>query len=109
MPYPLIPVSSIVIFNGDIVNITYAGIWYLIVVMAGYRGRLIKKLSAVLILYPLVVAVNFLVPYVISIEYNRYPSPAGIWNFVCMRCFVCWHGSVSIKRFWQKSEGQETI
>ena len=33
----LIPVSSIVIFNGDIVNTSYAGIWYLIVVMAGYR------------------------------------------------------------------------
>lgn len=84
----LIPVSSIVIFNGDIVNITYAGIWYLIVVMAGYRGRLIKKLSAVLILYPLVVAVNFLVPYVISIEYNRYPSPRWYLE-LCLHALLC--------------------
>ena len=53
-----------------------------------YRGRLTKKLSAVLILYPLVVAVNFLVPYVISIEYNRYPSPRWYLE-LCLHALLC--------------------
>ncbi|MCH1981072.1 GHKL domain-containing protein [Ruminococcus sp. OA3] len=98
----LIPVSSIVIFYGDIVNITYAGIWYLIVVLTGFRGRLIKKLSAVLILYPLVVAVNFLVPYAVIIEYSTYPS-AGWYAEICVNALMCllvWLGIYKI--FYEK-------
>lgn len=53
-------VSCTVIFNNDIVNITYAYIGFLLVILIGYEGPTLHKFSASVILYLFVPSINYL-------------------------------------------------
>ncbi|MDD3361985.1 MAG: GHKL domain-containing protein [Hespellia sp.] len=55
--------SNTVIFNLDIVNITYAYIALCLVLLIGYRGPLLHKFSASVILYLFVPAFNYVLYY----------------------------------------------
>ncbi|SHK00136.1 hypothetical protein [Hespellia stercorisuis] len=55
--------SNTVIFNRDIVNITYAYIALCLVLLIGYRGPLLHKFSASVILYLFVPAFNYMLYY----------------------------------------------
>lgn len=53
--------SSMVIYPNDMVNITLAFFWFVALVLIAYRGGLARKLGAVAILFPLIIALNFLI------------------------------------------------
>ncbi len=56
----LILVSNIVIQNSDPINISYTIIGFLAVMLLCFEGQLIQKISIVMVLYPIIVALNFL-------------------------------------------------
>ncbi|WMM26426.1 GHKL domain-containing protein [Tissierella sp. MB52-C2] len=53
-------IVTIVIFVNDIVNVVYALIGYIGVMIICYEGSTIKKISVVMVLYPMVVSINLL-------------------------------------------------
>lgn len=53
-------VGNTVIFNEDPINVTYAMIGFFIVMLLGFRGPLLPRLSVVMVLYPIMTAWNFI-------------------------------------------------
>ena len=53
-------INNVVIFNQDIVNITWAFIGYFIILWLAFEGSLFQRLSTALILYPFVACFNYL-------------------------------------------------
>lgn len=74
VPVGLFFITPIVIFNGDIVNVSYALIGFILIMLISFQGGFIKKLSAVFVLYPLVVSLNFLTYYTLFLLYPTNQS-----------------------------------
>ena len=55
-----IPIANVIIYANDISNIFGVLIGFLIFVFVLYHDRLVKKLSVVIILYPMIVSINYL-------------------------------------------------
>lgn len=53
-------VGNTVIFNEDPVNVTYAMIGFFLVMLLGFRGSLLPRLSVVMVVYPIMTAWNFI-------------------------------------------------
>lgn len=69
VPICLFSITPVVIFHGDIVNVSYALIGFILIMLIGFDGSCIKKLSAVFVLYPIVVSFNFLSCYFLFLIY----------------------------------------
>lgn len=54
-------IGSVIIHVGDIVNVLYALIGYVALMLLFYKGSIIKRISVVMVLYPIIVSFNFLV------------------------------------------------
>ncbi|HEX3023080.1 MAG TPA: hypothetical protein VHP81_11890, partial [Lachnospiraceae bacterium] len=48
------------IYNYDIINVTYAMVGFILINLFCYEGDIVRKLSAVFILYPIIVSLNFI-------------------------------------------------
>lgn len=53
-------IVSVIVYVNDIVNILYTFIAYMIIMILCYKGSIIKKLSAIMVLYPIIVSINLL-------------------------------------------------
>lgn len=62
-------VNNVIIFNQDMVNISWAFMGYLIILWIAFEGNLFQKLSTALILYPFVACFNYLLD---SFEFLDY-------------------------------------
>ncbi|WDV45701.1 GHKL domain-containing protein [Clostridiaceae bacterium M8S5] len=60
----MIFVPIVVIFVSDLTNVLFTLFWFLMIVIICYKGTIIQKISTVMILYPIVVNVNFLMRYI---------------------------------------------
>ncbi|MDO4542389.1 MAG: sensor histidine kinase [Bacillota bacterium] len=69
-------VGSIIIYNEDPVNVTYAMTGFFLVMILGFKGSLWPRISAVLVLYPIITAYNFIYP---DIGYRIYLC-IGMWG-----------------------------
>ncbi|SHJ83502.1 GHKL domain-containing protein [Clostridium cavendishii DSM 21758] len=54
-------VAMVVIYVGDVENVIYALIGYIAVMLICYKGSIIKRISVVMVLYPIIVSFNFIV------------------------------------------------
>lgn len=61
--------SSMVIFANDMFNIILDLIWFILMMLLGFRGKFIAKISMVAIFYPLIIAQNFLVMEILGYLY----------------------------------------
>lgn len=57
---PLAFIDGVVIFNQDLVNVTWAFLGYLLILYIAFEGSIFQKLSTALILYPFVACLNYL-------------------------------------------------
>lgn len=62
-------VIAIIIYPEDMVNILVLLLLFLLLMIACFKGTLLQKISAVFILYPLVIAINFITE---DISYQAY-------------------------------------
>ncbi len=53
-------VGNTIIYNEDPINVTYAMIGFLLIMLIGFRASLWSRLSAVLVIYPIMTAINFM-------------------------------------------------
>jgi sensor histidine kinase YesM len=53
-------IPNTVIYNYDIVNVTYAMVGFILITLFCYEGDIVRKLSAVFILYPIIVSLNLI-------------------------------------------------
>ncbi|MBI6873303.1 sensor histidine kinase [Clostridium aciditolerans] len=53
-------IASVVIYVSDIVNVVYNLIAYIVIMLICYKGSIIKRISPIMVLYPIIVSFNFL-------------------------------------------------
>ncbi|MTI65673.1 MAG: GHKL domain-containing protein [Firmicutes bacterium] len=80
----LVFIVTVIIYVSDIVNVLYALIGYIAIMTICYQGSIIKRISTVMVLYPIVVSIsifcnnfNFILIKSINDKINYL-----IWNFV---------------------------
>lgn len=56
----LVAIVGVTIFSADMINISYTMLLFIGIMLFCYKDSTIKKLSVVMILYPIVIALNFL-------------------------------------------------
>ncbi|GAA0181072.1 hypothetical protein SH2C18_36570 [Clostridium sediminicola] len=61
-------VVTVIIYVDDMVNVSYALIGFITIMVMCYVGSIIKKISVVMVLYPIVVSINFLFKKINLIE-----------------------------------------
>lgn len=66
----IICIANTVIFNQDIVNISFAGIGFILIMIFCFKGRMVEKFSAIFVLYPILVSFYFIV-FDIGLQFNR--------------------------------------
>lgn len=59
-------ISNIIIFAGDLFNVTMVLLWFIVLMLSCFKGRLSARLAIVSLLYPLIIAQNFLVMEVLG-------------------------------------------
>lgn len=57
---------NMIIFANDFFNITIELLWFILMMLAGFKGRIIAKFSTVAIFFPLIVSLNFLIMEVLG-------------------------------------------
>lgn len=63
----LVLVSNVVIHNADPINISYTILGFIFIMLLCFEGQPIQKISIVMVLYPIIVALNF-ITYDISVR-----------------------------------------
>ncbi|MCM1988918.1 sensor histidine kinase [Oceanirhabdus seepicola] len=58
--FSMFAISGVIIYNADVVNISYTMLLFFVVMLTCYRGTKIEKISIIMVLYPIVVALNFI-------------------------------------------------
>ena len=53
--------SNIIIFPNDLFNVTLDLVWFIVLMLAAFRGSIWQRLAAVAVLYPLIISQNFFV------------------------------------------------
>ncbi|NLD19412.1 MAG: GHKL domain-containing protein [Clostridiales bacterium] len=61
--------SCMVIFSNDFFNVTLAFVWFIAMMLAAFRGKIIPRLAAVAVLYPLIISLNFLLRDILGYFY----------------------------------------
>lgn len=91
-------IVNVVIFTNDIVNISYMITAFLIITIFCYDGKFIEKLSTVMILYPIIVIINFItndLAYQIYVRYiqhfNNYILNSIIEATYLAICSIFWY------------------
>lgn len=64
-------INSMTIFPNDMFNVTLDLIWFIFLVLICFKGKLAAKFSTVAVLYPLIIANNFLVMDVLGFVYRQ--------------------------------------
>ena len=91
----LIFIPNVIIFNNDIVNITWAFGGFIIILLLGFEGTLLQKISAAFILYPFVASFNYLVEYLIYLNYNANANSLFYSLHIIIRYLIIslfWYG-----------------
>lgn len=97
-PVLLLFIVNIVIFNQDIVNISYALIGFLLIMLLFYEGKPIQRISCVFVLYPIVVSLNFIdssfidLIFTTTINDGRYSLFEVVRNLlITFFWYLMWH------------------
>ncbi len=69
---------NMTIFANDMFNVTLDIIWFVLMMLLCFRGKVIAKLSTVAVLFPLIIAQNFLVAEIFGTLWVR--SGGGFWT-----------------------------
>ena len=73
---------TVVIFPNDITNITFNMPLLVVVLLVGYEGKTLAKLSLALLVFPIIIATNFLVMDIGTQFFFRFTSRSDILNTV---------------------------
>ncbi len=72
-------IPSVVIIVSDVVNVIYALIAYIAIMLICYEGSAIKRISVVMVFYPIIVSFNLFGYNFIKKGYFPYPT---IWSYI---------------------------
>lgn len=82
-------IATVIIYVSDIVNVVYNLIAYIAVMTMCYKGSIIKRISVVMVLYPIIVSTNFLVNNIdFAVERSWRQINFLIWVFILA---LVWH------------------
>lgn len=99
--------ANIIIFPNDLFNVTLDLIWFILLMLAAFRGSVWQRLAAVAVLYPLVISQNFLVLDMLGYLCERFGRTEAV-ELACtfadpLLHLLIWYG---IYRYFEKYLGQ---
>lgn len=97
-------IASIIIYVGDIVNVLYALIAYIAIMTICYKGSLIKRISVVMVLYPIIVSINFLTNVIEFFTTSVFSNRINylMWSFVLVLFWYVMHKFMKDKILYAK-------
>lgn len=76
----MIIISPIVIYSHDLVNVTCTMLGFFTVMLLCYKGAIMERVGIVMVLYPIVVSVNFILNDLFVLVYFFFGNTTSVYN-----------------------------